>query len=240
MNLPLGIDEFERRVGYTFRNKTLIETALTHSSYSNELKVRKVECECNERLEFLGDSVLSIIVSEYLFEHYSDRHAEGDLTRMRADVVCERALAGYSQKIGLGQFLRLGRGEDKNNGRERKSILADAFEATLAAVFLDSGAQSDGSARELLLRLLSDELRNCKRNRGGDYKTKLQQFIQQNGADILKYELVSEDGPDHDKHFVVRAMLNSNEIGRGEGRSKKEAEQQAACQALSLFGEPLR
>jgi len=241
MNLPLGIDEFERRIGYTFRNKTLIETALTHSSYSNELKVRKVECECNERLEFLGDSVLSIIVSEYLFEHYSDRHAEGDLTRMRADVVCERALAGYSQKIGLGQFLRLGRGEDKNNGRERKSILADAFEATLAAMYLDAGEDGKRVVAEYLMPFVLEELDKFVGGAGEevaqDYKTHLQQFIQQSDNEQPEYITVGESGPDHMKIFEVEARLNSNVIGKGEGHSKREAEQNAAKQALELFGE---
>ena len=233
------LSKLEETIEYTFKSKELISTALTHSSYSNENKARGNACDSNERLEFLGDAVLQIIVSEYLFEQYPDL-PEGELTQLRQHVVCEGTLSRAARNIRLGEYILLGHGEEVNGGRNRDSLLADAFEAMLAAVFLDSGAQSDGSARELLLRLLSDELRNCKRNRGGDYKTKLQQFIQQNGADILKYELVSEDGPDHDKHFVVRAMLNSNEIGRGEGRSKKEAEQQAACQALSLFGEPLR
>lgn len=241
MNLPLDINEFERRVGYTFSDKTLIETALTHSSYSNELKVKKVDCECNERLEFLGDSVLSIIVSEYLFEHYADRHAEGDLTRMRADVVCERALAEYSKKIGLGQFLRLGRGEDKNNGRERKSILADAFEATLAAMYLDAGEQGKAVVAEYLMPFVLEEL---ERFVGGgseevaqDFKTHLQQFIQQSDNEQPEYITVGEHGPDHMKIFEVEVRLNSNVIGKGTGHSKREAEQNAAKQALELFGE---
>jgi len=241
MNLPLGIDEFERRVGYTFHNKALIETALTHSSYSNELKVKKIDCECNERLEFLGDSVLSIIVSEHLFENYAEKHAEGDLTRMRADVVCERALAGYSQKIGLGQFLRLGRGEDKNNGRERKSILADAFEATLAAMYLDAGEDGKRVVAEYLMPFVLEELDKFVGGAGEevaqDYKTHLQQFIQQSDNEQPEYITVGESGPDHMKIFEVEARLNSNVIGKGEGHSKREAEQNAAKQALELFGE---
>lgn len=241
MNLPLGITEFEKRIGYVFRDKELITTALTHSSYSNELRVRHVECECNERLEFLGDSVLSIIVSEYLYSNYADKHAEGDLTRMRADVVCERALSRYALKIGLGQFLRLGRGEEKNHGRERKSIIADAFEATLAAMYLDAGEDGKTVVARYLLPFVKEELNDFV---GGgsddiaqDHKTHLQQFIQQSEGEMLEYITVGERGPDHKKVFEVEARLNSNVIGRGAGYSKREAEQNAAKQALELFGE---
>ncbi|MBQ9080011.1 MAG: ribonuclease III [Clostridia bacterium] len=241
MNLPLDISEFESRIGYTFRDKSLIETALTHSSYSNELKVRRIECECNERLEFLGDSVLSIIVSEYLFAHYADRHAEGDLTRMRADVVCERALAGYAAEVGLGQFLKLGRGEDKNNGRERKSILADAFEATLAAMYLDAGENGKAVVSKYLMPFVLRELDAFVGKSGEevaqDYKTHLQQFIQQSDNEQPEYVTVGESGPDHMKIFEVEVRLNSNVIGKGSGHSKREAEQSAAKQALELFGE---
>lgn len=153
---PLTISEFERRIGYVFKDKKLIETAFTHSSYSNELKVRHIKSECNERLEFLGDSVLSIIVSEYLFENYAEEHAEGDMTRMRADVVCEKALAKYATKIGLGDFLLLGNGEEKNHGRERKSITADAFEATLAAIYLDAGNDGKEIVSKFLLPFIKE------------------------------------------------------------------------------------
>ena len=234
-----AISELEEKLGYKFNDTQLIYTALTHSSYSNENRARGNSCDSNERLEFLGDAVLQIIVSEYLFKQYPDL-PEGELTQFRQHVVCEGTLSRAARIIGLGNYILLGHGEEVNGGRNRDSLLADAFEAVLAAIFLDSGARSDGVAVEILLRLLSEDLRNCKRNRGGDYKTKLQQFIQQNSSDILKYEPVSEEGPDHDKRFVVKAMLNSNEIGRGEGRSKKEAEQQAARQALELFGEPIK
>ncbi len=243
MNLPLDISEFEKRIGYTFKNRQLIETALTHSSYSHELKGRHIECECNERLEFLGDSVLSIIVSEYLYANYADRHAEGDLTRMRADVVCEKALSRYATKVGLGQFLRLGKGEEKNQGRERKSIIADAFEATLAAIYIDAGESGKQVVADYLMPFVKEELESLvNKTEGGDiaqdYKTHLQQFIQQSdGGEKLEYITVGESGPDHKKIFEVDAMLNSNIIGHGSGHSKREAEQNAARQALELFGE---
>lgn len=242
MSLPLDISGFEARIGYKFKNRSLIETALTHSSYSHELKARHVECEFNERLEFLGDSVLSIVVSEYLYTHYADRHAEGDLTRMRADVVCENALARYAKKVELGKFLRLGRGEEKNNGRERKSIIADAFEATLAAMYLDAGERGKQVVSDYLMPFVLEELKRVVGGADGrevaqDYKTHLQQFIQQSDNAQPDYITVGESGPDHDKIFDVEARLNSNVIGRGRGRSKREAEQNAARQALELFGE---
>lgn len=241
MTRPLEISEFEKRIHYTFKDKSLIQTAFTHSSYSNELKVRHIECECNERLEFLGDSVLSIIVSEHLYENYADRHAEGALTRMRADVVCERALAEYAVRIGLGDFLRLGKGEDKNHGRERKSILADAFEATLAAIYLDAGAEGKATVEKFLMPFVILELEKFvgegTEDVAQDYKTHLQQLIQQSGNEQPEYVTVGENGPDHNKVFDVEVRLNSNVIGKGKGHSKREAEQSAAKQALELFGE---
>ncbi len=242
MSLPLDISEFEARIGYTFQNRALIETALTHSSYSHELRARHIDCEYNERLEFLGDSVLSIVVSEYLFTHYADRHAEGDLTRMRADVVCENALARYAKKLELGKYLRLGRGEEKNNGRERKSIIADAFEATLAAIYLDAGEDGKQVVSGFLMPFVLEELERFVGDDNGrevaqDFKTHLQQFIQQTDNAQPEYVTVGESGPDHEKTFDVEVRLNSNVIGRGSGRSKREAEQSAARQALELFGE---
>ena len=231
---PRSYHELEAALGYTFRDKSLIEVALTHSSYSNEMKGRGVVLPCNERLEFLGDSVLSIISSEYLYSHYTQR-PEGDLTRMRAEIVCERALSGYAMSIGLGEYLYLGRGEEKNQGRTRKSILADAFEAVLGAMYLDAGAAGKKTVSRFLLPFLIEELAAL----GGhiqDYKTLLQQIIQQVEGELLEYVTVAESGPDHCKSFVVEARLNSNVIGCGEGGSKREAEQKAAKQALVLFG----
>ena len=235
--MPKEINSFEKVIGYEFNNKDLIRTALTHSSYSNELRAKKVNVSCNERLEFLGDSVLSIITSEYLFLE-NKYLPEGELTKLRAELVCEKALSKYSTKIGLGEYLLLGHGEEKQDGRKRPSIIADAFEAVLAAIYLDSGRNKDIVA-EFLLPFIKDEIEDIARNRRNttDYKTALQQFVQQTEGDFLEYEVVDENGPDHNKTFEVVAKLNSNIIGKGKGRSKREAEQNAAKQAMELFGE---
>ena len=226
----------EENIGYRFKNGELLTRALTHSSYSNESGQRNHHMFCNERLEFLGDSVLSIITSNYLYKNFTDC-PEGELTRMRAEVVCERALSGYSDAIGLGRYLLLGVGEEKNNGRQRRSILADAFEALLAAIYLDAGENGMAEAERFLMPFIIKEI-ECVRKKGsfnGDPKTLLQQFVQQAEGDFLEYAVVGESGPDHMKTFKVEARLNSNVIGRGEGRSKREAEQNAAREALALF-----
>ena len=233
MNYPFPIEELENTIGYHYRDKALLERALTHSSYSNETGAPGHHLLCNERLEFLGDSVLSVITSEYLFEHFKDC-PEGDLTRMRAEVVCERALVSYAEKIGLGNYLRLGKGEERNHGRQCRSIVADAFEALLASLYLDAGKERVG---EFLLPFIRTELETIKPGGfHGDSKTKLQQFVQQNEGDFLEYATVGESGPDHRKTFTVEARLNGNVIGRGVGRSKRNAEQAAAQAALELFG----
>ena len=226
----------EEKIGYHFKNRELIERALIHSSYSNETGARNHHLLCNERLEFLGDSVLSIITSNYLYKHFTDC-PEGELTRMRAEVVCERALSGYADVIGLGRYLLLGIGEEKNNGRQRKSILADAFEALLAAIYLDAGERGMEETERFLMPFIVGEIENVRKKGSfnGDPKTLLQQFVQQAEGDFLEYAVVGESGPDHMKTFRVEARLNSNVIGRGEGRSKREAEQNAAMEALKLF-----
>ncbi len=222
------IEALEKQIGYTFQNKSLIETALTHSSYANE---RKHGTKYNERLEFLGDAVLSIIVSDYIFNKF--HLPEGELTKLRASLVCEKSLHLFAQHIALGDYLRLGRGEELTGGRERPSICADAFEAVIAAIYLDGGIEA---ARSFVLPfavgMLEEHATPFK-----DYKTLLQEIIQQNPEEKLQYVLVEESGPDHDKRFVVEVHLNSNVIGQGVGRSKKEAEQQAAQKALELMGE---
>lgn len=230
---PMPLEQLERTIGHTYRDRSLLERALTHSSYSNELGVADHHLLCNERLEFLGDSVLSIITSEYLFENFKDC-PEGDLTRMRADVVCERALAEYAERIALGNYLRLGKGEERNNGRHCRSIVADAFEALLASLYLDAGKEC---VTAFLLPFIKEALAALKPGGfHGDCKTRLQQFVQQNEGDFLEYVTVAESGPDHRKTFTVEARLNGNVIGRGEGRSKRGAEQAAAGAALALFG----
>ena len=210
-------------------------TALTHSSYANERKPHGEVVEYNERLEFLGDSVLSIIVSDYLFKKYPDT-PEGDLTRIRASAVCEKTLGKLARDIELGKFMRLGRGEELGNGRDRISILADAFEALLASVYLDSGSRAE--VEKFLLPLVIPEIKQYIENgKNKDYKTLLQQIVQQERGEILEYVLIGESGPDHAKIFEVEARLNSNVIGRGKGKSKREAEQTAAKEALVLFGD---
>lgn len=234
--LPLSRDELEEKIGYTFKSGEFIDTALTHSSYANELRAKGKKIECNERLEFLGDSVLSLAVSEYLYSEYSNR-PEGELTKIRASVVCEKALAKYAAAIALGDHLLLGHGEEINNGRHRPSITADAFEALLAAMYMDCGMDLD-VIRRFLMPFVKEEIDYISHSASFiDYKTALQQIVQQAEGEKLEYVLVGESGPDHDKKFTVEAKLNSNVIGRGEGHSKREAEQHAAKEALNLFGE---
>ncbi|MEG1886645.1 MAG: ribonuclease III [Oscillospiraceae bacterium] len=223
--------ELEQRIGYRFRNKELLKRALTHSSYANETKNSE---RSNERLEFLGDSVLSIIVSEYIFKNY-DELPEGELTKLRASLVCEEALCEFSREIGMGRFIKLGKGEQQNGGSDRSSILADTFEAVLAAMYLDGGFET---SREYVLGFVKRELESRRENDlFHDYKTLLQEIIQRNPEEILQYVLVDEQGPDHDKKFTVEVQLNSNIIGTGMGNSKKRAEQQAAKKALELMGQ---
>ncbi len=233
--LPRSADLFEKKIGYSFKEKNLLLTALTHSSYANECKPKGKGVEYNERLEFLGDSVLSIIVSDYLFKQYPDT-PEGDLTRIRASAVCEKTLGKLALDIELGKYMRLGHGEEMSHGRERISILADAFEALLAAIYLDSGSR--GAVEKFLMPLVIPEIHQFVDNgKNKDYKTLLQQIVQQEHGEILEYVLSGESGPDHAKIFEVEARLNSNVIGHGKGRSKREAEQQAAKEALVLFGD---
>ena len=219
-------EALERVLGHTFQNRALLETALTHTSFANEARHGTKH---NERLEFLGDSVLSIVVAEYLFTHSS--LPEGDLTRMRASLVCEAALFGFAQKIDLGRWLRLGHGEELGGGRTRPSVVSDAFEAVIAALYLDGGIEA---ARAFILPFVTSAL--TKQSAEEDYKTKLQEIVQQNPEERLRYVVARESGPDHDKHFEVDVYLNSNAVGHGEGHSKKQAEQAAAKEALALMG----
>ena len=219
----------QEKIGYHFRKIKYLTIALTHSSYANE---GKKEDPCNERQEFLGDAVLSIIVSDYLFRHYSHL-PEGELTKLRAALVCEKALCRYALSLGLGDFLLLGKGEEATGGRQRPSILADAFEAILAAIYLDGGYEK---AEQFVLQFVVPQLAH-EGEEIRDYKTQLQEVIQQNREERIRYVLISESGPDHDKKFCVEVHMNSNVIGRGQGHSKKEAEQMAAKEALELMGE---
>lgn len=225
----INMTGFEENLGYKFKNINLLKNALTHSSYANEVRGG---FSSNERLEFLGDSVLSVIVSDYIFKQYPNI-PEGELTKLRASLVCEKSLCAFSRELNMGKYLMLGKGEDRNGGRDRDSILADAFEAVLAAVYLDGGMEA---ARRHVMRFVLRELQHTDDEVFKDYKTALQEIIQRNPEETVTYILTDESGPDHDKCFTVEVHLNSNVIGTGMGKNKKQAEQMAAKQALSLMG----
>ena len=232
-----NLHELEAKLGYTFKNIHYLKTALTHSSYSNELKLRGTVIECNERLEFLGDSVLSIIAANYLFNKYPD-YPEGELTRRRAVIVCRDALSSYAKHFDLGSFLFLGNGEEKNHARERKSLLENTFEALVGAIYLDGAENRMEFIAGLVYPFFEREISYWEQGKiVGDYKSELQQIIQQSGVDSLTYVVIGTTGPDHAKTFEVEARMNSNIIGRGKGSTKREAEQNAAREALALFGE---
>ncbi len=234
INFTQKTAQLQNTVGYTFKNPIYMYEALTHSSFSNEQKSRHHDYPCNERLEFLGDSVLSFVVSDYIFNGIG-RYQEGDLTKIRSGAVCEDACFEYAKKIELGKYMLLGKGEENAGGRERKSILADAFEAFLAAIFLDGGIEP---ARDFVLPYIKKSVNRIISNGNlRDYKTLLQQFVQQNKGDILEYHPAGEKGPDHNKVFFVEVSVNNNVIGKGKGNSKREAEQAAAKAALELFGQ---
>ena len=222
------IKDLEIAIGYRFQNITLLQNALTHSSYANERWHDSLKS--NERLEFLGDSVLGMVVAEYLYRNFPDR-PEGELTRMRADMVCETSLAAIADKIGLGGHLLLGHGEERFGGRERASILADAVESVIAACFLDGGMTA---ARDFIQRFVLTDV-PVKRLHNVDYKTALQELVQQKKNQVLVYALVGESGPDHDKQFQVEVSLNGQVVGEGSGRSKKRAEQAAAQKAVEAL-----
>ena len=219
------IKDLETAIGYRFRDIQLLQNALTHSSYANERWHNSLLS--NERLEFLGDSVLGMLVAEYLYKTFPDR-PEGELTRMRADMVCEHTLATVANKIGLGEHLLLGHGEERLGGRSRESILADATESVIAACFLDGGL---AAAEQFVKRYILVEVPVSRPN-NMDYKTALQELVQQKKNQVLSYTLVGQSGPDHDKQFDVEVSLNGAVVGSGSGRSKKRAEQMAAKAAI--------
>lgn len=222
----MELSKLEKKIGYKFKDQSLLQLAVTHSSYANE----RGNHRNNERLEFLGDSVLGFVTAEYLFSTRSDL-PEGQLTKLRANAVCEKSLAVFANEIGLGEVLLLGKGEIMTGGSERPSILSDAFEAVIAAIYLDGGMDA---AKEFILRFVSRAETDVKAVT--DYKTLLQEVIQKNPDEHLSYVLAGESGPDHDKTFIVEVHLNSNVIGTGTGHSKKKAEQEAAREALALMG----
>lgn len=219
------INELEKAIGYQFRNITLLQNALSHSSYANERWHDSLKS--NERLEFLGDSVLGMLVADYLYRNFPDR-PEGELTRMRADMVCEKTLATVANRLNLGKHLLLGKGEEQGGGRNRESILADAVESVIAACYLDGGmdAAVQFIQKFILVNVPVTKLHNA------DYKTALQELVQQKKNQVLSYRLVGESGPDHDKEFRVELTLNDEVVGTGIGSSKKRAEQAAAHAAI--------
>lgn len=216
-------EEFQKIIGYQFTNARLLQQALTHSSYANERHLKHAD---NERLEFLGDAVLELAASEFLFLNYPEM-SEGDLTKLRASLVCESTLAGCTASVRLGEYIRLGKGEDQTGGRERKSILSDALEALIGAIYLDGGFTN---AKEFILKFILTDIEHKKLFY--DSKTILQEYIQGNYKETLNYRLTEESGPDHNKSFSVEARVGEKVIGRGGGRTKKAAEQEAAYQAL--------
>lgn len=219
--------EFQEKIGYRFRNEGLLTQALTHSSFANERRMSRTAN--NERLEFLGDAVLELTTSEFLYEKYPG-YPEGELTRVRASLVCEQTLAFCTRELGLGPYLLLGKGEDMTGGRERKSILSDALEAVIGAIYLDGGF---ANAKEFILKFVLNDMEH--KQLFFDSKTILQELVQGKDTGELTYHLLEESGPDHNKRFVVEACIGGTAMGRGEGRTKKNAEQEAAYRALLVL-----
>ena len=222
------MDKLEEKIGYHFRDRELLNTALTHSSFANE---KHGETQSYERLEFLGDSILGVVTAEFLYQH-EPRLPEGRMTRLRAELVCETSLHKTALALGLGDYMRLGRGEEHTGGRERPSILADMVEAIIAALYLDSGM---AEARRFIMAQVLQDVEFGDSHRGGDYKTQLQELVQRKSNQAIAYRLVEESGPDHDKTFTFEVLINGAVTGRGQGKTKKEAEQMAACKALENY-----
>ena len=221
------VKELEQKIGYVFKDKSLIERALMHSSYTNEKHLKKYEC--NERLEFLGDAVLELVSSAYLFNEFP-KVSEGELTKTRASMVCEPSLAMCARDIGLGDYLLLGKGEDMTGGRNRDSIVSDATEALLGAIYLDGGF---ANAKEFVLNFILNDIEH--KQLFYDSKTILQEIVQENGTQPVEYILTKEEGPDHNKNFTVEARVNGKVMGQGSGHTKKAAEQAAAYQAIRVL-----
>lgn len=219
------MQKLEGKIGYTFCNRELLLTALTHSSYANEKQGRVA---CYERLEFLGDSILGLVTAEFLYSH-NPPLPEGRMTRLRAELVCENSLKQIAFELGIGAYMRLGRGEERSGGRERASILADMVESIIAAIYLDAGMEE---ARNFITQRLLNHAELGEQHRIVDYKTELQELVQRKANQQIRYELTGESGPDHDKRFFFCVYINGTAAGQGSGRSKKEAEQEAACNAL--------
>ena len=234
--MAIGKDfmELERIVGYSFSDFSYLEVALTHVSYSNELKARGVVYKSNERLEFLGDAVLQIVISDLLYKNY-DKCNEGILTKMRQYLVCQKTLAKIAEKYSLGDYINVAVGEEANGLRHRPRILANTVEALVAAIYLDAKASGRDYVMPIL-NLFGDEIENAASVQWGDYKSLLQMLVEKSGDDVLEYVTEEAEGPEHDKVFTVVAKINNNEVGRGSAKRLKDAQMKAAGKALSLFG----
>ena len=235
MGIGKDFTQLMREIRYDFIDVTFLETALTHSSYTNEMKQKGFRAESNEALEFLGDAVLEIVISEYLFDRYS-KHGEGALSRFRQMIVCEATLSKIASKLSLGDYLHIGTSEENLNLRTRKKVLADALEALIAEVYLDDRTNANGNLyRAVIICLFENEIEMILKSGNRDYKTLLQQFVEKNGDALLRYE-IEENGPEHEKTFIATAYINNNKVGDGKGSTKRSAEMQAAKVALRLFG----
>lgn len=234
MAIGKDITELSARVGYSFKDISYLELALTHSSYTNEQRSRGIFLPSNERLEFLGDAILQLVISEYLYSNFK-KHREGALTKMRQSLVCEKTLAKIGAELEIGEYLNLGHGEELTDCRKRPKVLADAIEALIGAIYLDCGADAD-VFRKVILDLYSEEFSSLNLGQHTDYKTRLQQLVEQDGASLLEYKVTETSGPEHNKTFTVAAFINNNLVGKGIAGSKKDAEMLAAKAALELFG----
>lgn len=221
------IKELEKTLSYIFKNADLLKNALTHSSYANEMHINRALN--NERLEFLGDAVLELVTSEYVYTQNPEL-SEGDLTKLRAGIVCEQSLAYCSRKLSIAPYLLLGKGEDTTGGRERDSILSDVLEAIIGAIFLDGGF---ANAKEFIKNNIFENINNKKLF--FDSKTILQEYVQAEFKSEIEYKLIGEEGPDHNKIFIITALVNNKEVGRGKGKTKKAAEQEAAYEAFLKY-----
>ena len=235
MAIGKEIFDLQRVLGYSFSDISYLELAVTHSSYTNEQRSRGINTASNERLEFLGDAVLELVISEYLYTNFK-KYREGALTKMRQSLVCEKMLSKIAAELKIGEYLNLGHGEEISDCRRRPKILADALEAIIGAVYLDSKEKNGTACKDLILSLYEKEFSILSFSQSTDYKTRLQQFAEQDGAALLEYRVVEQTGPEHDKTFTVAAFVNNNEVGRGVASNKKEAEMLAAREALILFG----
>ncbi len=234
MAIGHNISELEEKIGYKFSDISYLELALTHSSYTNEQRIKGINLSSNERLEFLGDAVLELVISEYLYSEFK-KHREGALTKMRQNLVCEKTLAKIAAELNIGIYLNVGHGEELTDCRKRPKVLADALEAIIGAVYLDCKKDSE-KYRKVILDLYLCEFEFIASAQSKDYKTKLQQLTEQDGSALLEYRVIEEHGPEHEKIFTVAAYVNNNEVGKGSAGNKKDAEMQAAKAALSLFG----